>query len=136
MDYFAGLDISMDETHVWVLDREGEVVRESKTVSTTQAIAAELVKAPSLYSDRIRDRSNDADPISWVARARISRGLRREPAGLSGAQVAFYPQDRSQRRSGTGAFGPSLRSRLNLSPPRATGSTCRAASRKGRVCEG
>jgi transposase len=47
MDYFAGLDISMDETHVCVLDREGEVVRESKTVSTAQAIAGELVKAPS-----------------------------------------------------------------------------------------
>ena len=47
MDYFAGLDISMDETHVCVLDREGEVVRESKTVSTSQAIADELVKAPS-----------------------------------------------------------------------------------------
>ncbi len=47
MDYFAGLDISMDETHICVLDREGEVVRESKTVSTAQAIAGELVKAPS-----------------------------------------------------------------------------------------
>ena len=34
MDYFAGLDISMDETHVCVLDREGVVVRESKTAST------------------------------------------------------------------------------------------------------
>ena len=33
MDYFAGLDISMDETHVCVLDREGVVVRESKTNS-------------------------------------------------------------------------------------------------------
>ena len=29
MDYFAGLDISMDETHVCVLDRDGEVVHES-----------------------------------------------------------------------------------------------------------
>src|SRR5271165_6403975 len=47
MDYFAGLDISMDETHVCVLDREGEVVRESKTVSTADAIAGELAKAPS-----------------------------------------------------------------------------------------
>jgi hypothetical protein len=27
MDYFAGLDISMDETRVCVLDREGVVVR-------------------------------------------------------------------------------------------------------------
>jgi transposase len=47
MDYFAGLDISMDETHVCVVDREGEVVRESKTASTAQAIADELAKAPS-----------------------------------------------------------------------------------------
>ena len=46
MDYFAGLDISMDETHVCVLDREGLVVRESKTASTADAIAGELAKAP------------------------------------------------------------------------------------------
>jgi transposase len=37
----------MDETHVCVLDREGEVVHESKTASTAQAIADELAKAPS-----------------------------------------------------------------------------------------
>ena len=47
MDYFAGLDISMDETHVCVLDREGVVVRESKTASTAELIADELAKAPS-----------------------------------------------------------------------------------------
>jgi transposase len=46
MDYFAGLDISMDETHVCVLDREGVLVRESKTESAAQAIAGELAKAP------------------------------------------------------------------------------------------
>ena len=47
MDYFAGLDISMDETHVCVLDREGVVVREGKAESTAQAVANELSKAPS-----------------------------------------------------------------------------------------
>src|SRR5271168_4902535 len=46
MDYFAGLDIAMDETHVCVLDREGVLVRESKTASTAEAIAGELAKAP------------------------------------------------------------------------------------------
>jgi transposase len=46
MDYFAGVDISMDETHVCVLDREGVVVRESKTEPTAQAIDGELAKAP------------------------------------------------------------------------------------------
>ena len=50
MDYFAGLDISMDETHVCVVDREGVVVRESKTASMAQAIADELAKAPSCRS--------------------------------------------------------------------------------------
>src|SRR3984885_12903405 len=47
MDYFAGLDISMDETHVCVLDREGVVVRESTAALTAEAIAGELAKAPS-----------------------------------------------------------------------------------------
>src|ERR1700719_2838651 len=46
MDYFAGLDISMDETHVCVLDREGVIVHESKTASTVEAIAGALAKAP------------------------------------------------------------------------------------------
>jgi transposase len=47
VDYFAGLDISMDETYVCVLDREGIVVRERKAASTAEAIAGELAKAPS-----------------------------------------------------------------------------------------
>ena len=47
MDYFAGLDISMDETHICVLAREGVVVHQSKTASTAAAIAVELAKAPS-----------------------------------------------------------------------------------------
>ena len=47
MDYFAGLDISMDETHICVVDREGVVVYECKAASTAQAIAGELAKAPS-----------------------------------------------------------------------------------------
>jgi hypothetical protein len=34
----------MDETYVRVLDREGMVVRESKTISTAGAISDELAK--------------------------------------------------------------------------------------------
>src|SRR5580704_2104337 len=47
MDYFAGLDISVDETHICVLDREGAVVYECKSASLADAIADELAKAPS-----------------------------------------------------------------------------------------
>jgi len=46
MDYFAGLDVSMEETHICVLDREGGVVHEAKTASTPEAIGASLAKAP------------------------------------------------------------------------------------------
>jgi two-component system CheB/CheR fusion protein len=34
MEYFAGLDVSMEETHVCVLDREGAVIHEDKAAST------------------------------------------------------------------------------------------------------
>jgi transposase len=47
MDYFAGLDISMDETHVCVVDRDGAVVYEGESASTAEAIADELSQAPS-----------------------------------------------------------------------------------------
>ena len=47
MDYFAGLDISMNDTHICVLDREGAVVYECKSASMAEAIADELSKAPS-----------------------------------------------------------------------------------------
>ena len=90
MDYFAGLDISMDETHVCVLDREGAVVRESRTASTADAIAGELAKAPSCRRI-VRDRTNGADPVSRIEPTRPSRGLRGESAGLPNAQVARHP---------------------------------------------
>jgi len=47
VDYFAGLDVSMEETHICVLDREGAVIHEAKVASTPEAIADELTKAPS-----------------------------------------------------------------------------------------
>ena len=58
-----------------------------------------------LSSHRFRDRADGADPVPRVEPTRPARGLRREPAGLSGAQVARHPQDRSQRRARAGAFG-------------------------------
>ena len=105
MDYFAGLDISMDETHVCVLDREGVVVYESKSESTAAAIAIELSKAPSCRRIVFETGRMAADPLSRVEPTRSARGLRGKPTGLPGAQVAGDPQDRSQRRARTGALG-------------------------------
>ena len=46
MEYFAGLDVSMKETHICVVDRDGNVALEAKAATSPAAIAAELAKAP------------------------------------------------------------------------------------------
>ena len=46
MDYYAGLDVSMNETHICVVERDGGVVLEAKASSTPEAIAAVLETAP------------------------------------------------------------------------------------------
>ncbi|MFN9498273.1 MAG: IS110 family transposase, partial [Erythrobacteraceae bacterium] len=39
MDYFAGLDVSLEKTHICVLDRDGRVVHEATAPSSPDAIA-------------------------------------------------------------------------------------------------
>lgn len=46
MEYFAGLDVSMEETHVCVLDLDGVITHQAKVASTHANIAQELKKAP------------------------------------------------------------------------------------------
>jgi len=46
MDYFAGLDVSMAQTHVCVMNRDGAVTCEVKVPSTPADIAAALAQAP------------------------------------------------------------------------------------------
>jgi hypothetical protein len=93
MDYFAGLDISMDESHVCVLDREGEVIYEGKTASTAQAIAVELAKAPSCGRIVFETGPNGPDLVPRAQPARPSRGLCRSlpamlaPDNLPGADI-------------------------------------------------
>jgi hypothetical protein len=78
---FAGLDTSMDETHICVLDREGAVVYESKTISTA-GDCSRVGQGAELSSHRLRDRANGADPVPRTEPPRPPRGVHREPAGL------------------------------------------------------
>jgi len=48
MEYFAGLDVSMKETHICVVDRDGGVAVEATAPTSPAAIAAELAKAPAV----------------------------------------------------------------------------------------
>ena len=46
MNYFAGLDVSLEKTHICVVDRNGTVVLETSSASTPEAISAALAGAP------------------------------------------------------------------------------------------
>src|SRR5215471_2124766 len=46
MDYFAGLDVSMAETHICVVARTGAVIHKAKVPSTPTDIADELAQLP------------------------------------------------------------------------------------------
>ena len=106
MDYFAGLDISMDETHVCVLDREGVVVYESKSESTAAAIADQGVRKLRVVVGIVFETGRMA-PILFHGLSQLSLPVVcvGEPTGLPGAQGARVQKDRSQRCAGAGAFG-------------------------------
>lgn len=42
MDYYAGLDVSLEETSVCVVDGDGAVVHEEKVATEVEAIAETL----------------------------------------------------------------------------------------------
>lgn len=46
MDYFAGLDVSLEKTHICVLDRDGTVIFEATAPTSPEAISVALSEAP------------------------------------------------------------------------------------------
>ena len=53
MEYFAGLDVSMEETHVCVVDREGAVVHEAKDGIDACGNRSRAGKGTRLPADRV-----------------------------------------------------------------------------------
>jgi transposase len=49
MKFFAGLDVSMEETHICVVDRDGAVIHQGKAPSTPADLEEELAKAPACH---------------------------------------------------------------------------------------
>ena len=103
MDYFAGLDISMDETQFGSRPRRRGRLREQDGVDSGGDRRG-IGESARVSADRIRDRTDGADRLPRVEATGPSGGLRRKPAGLRGAQVAGDPQDRSQRRARASAL--------------------------------
>ena len=63
MDYFAGLDVSVKDTSVCIVDGEGRIVREGKVASEPEALLA-MLKNPAYHFKRI---GLEAGPLSqWL----------------------------------------------------------------------
>ena len=103
MDHFAGLDVSVEETSVCIVDDTGRIVREVKVASEPEALLRELAK--SAY--RFKRIGLEAGPLSqWLFSGLGEAGLpvicvetRHMRAVLKGADQ----QDRPQRCARDGA---------------------------------
>ena len=63
MDHFAGLDVSVKETRVCIVDDSGKIVREAKVASEPEALLA-VLKNPAYHFKRI---GLEAGPLSqWL----------------------------------------------------------------------
>jgi hypothetical protein len=51
MDYFAGLDVSVKETSVCIVDDAGKIVREARVASATAGRSAERALQASWWQD-------------------------------------------------------------------------------------
>ena len=73
MEHFAGLDVSVKETSVCVVDDTGKIVREIKVASEPAALLAELTN-PAYRFERI---GLEAGPLSqWLLSALAEAGFR------------------------------------------------------------
>ena len=72
MDHFAGLDVSVRETSVCIVDETGKIVREVKLASEPDALV-EVLTSPSYQFKRI---GIEAGPLSqWLYNALAEAGL-------------------------------------------------------------
>src|SRR5438105_837509 len=97
MDYFAGLDVSVKDTSVCIVDDTGRITREVKVASEPDALLTVLRNlALPLQADWTRSRTAVAMAVQCARRSRLAGDLCRDAAHAGGAEGADQ-QDRSQR---------------------------------------
>ena len=89
MEHFAGLDVSVKETSVCIVDDTGKIVREVKVASEPDALLA-VLKNPAYHFKRI---GLEAGPLSqWLFSALAEAGFQSCAAG-SQALIAHVACD-------------------------------------------
>ena len=85
MEHFAGLDVSVKETSVCIVNDTGRIVREVKVASEPEALLA-VLKNPAYHFERI---GLEAGPLSqWLFSALAEAGL---PVGLASNRSTVKP---------------------------------------------
>ena len=75
MDYYAGIDVSLESASVCVVDRTGNVVREGKVASTPEALIAWFLA----FGQDVARIGLEAGPLSqWLYAGLRSAGLEAE----------------------------------------------------------
>ena len=75
MDHFAGLDVSVKETSVCIVDDNGKIVREVKVASEPEALLAALNTPLPLQANWIGSRAAVTMAVQRSRRSRITGGL-------------------------------------------------------------
>jgi hypothetical protein len=85
MEHFAGLDVSIKETSVCIVDDVGKIVREVKVASEPEALLA-VLRNPAYHFKRI---GLEAGPLSqWLLSALAEVRCRLRAKGLGMGKVA------------------------------------------------
>jgi hypothetical protein len=108
MDYFAGLDVSVKETSVCIVDDTGKIVREVKVASEPEALLA-VLKNPAYNFKRI---GLEAGPLSqWLFSGLAEAEL---PVVCVETRHPITPSFGAHRTCATDASGP-VSTRITLS---------------------
>lgn len=93
MEYLAGLDVSMEQTHIYILDRDGVLIREGKAASTPKGISEFLVSGP--LCAKVVFETGRMAPMLYhgLAELGVPVVLHREQTSISGPQILSGTKD-------------------------------------------
>jgi predicted NBD/HSP70 family sugar kinase len=80
MDHFAGLDVSVKDTSVCIVDDTGKIVREVKVASEPDALLAVLKNPAYHFKHRARSWAAVAVVVQRAGGSRLASDLRRDTA--------------------------------------------------------
>ena len=88
MDYFAGLDVSVKDTSVCIVDDTGKIIREVKVASEPEALGGVEEPGLPLQANWIGSWAAVAMAVQRACRSRLASDLRRDAAHAGGAEGA------------------------------------------------